>query len=144
MFARGATQAEVARALGVTRQSASRWYKAWHTGGVTRLKGAGRAGRRPRLSDAERRAVQRALLKGAAAGGFSTDLWTLDRVGQVIERVTGVAYHRGHVWKILRAMGWSLQRPARRAAERDEEAVARWVTERWPKVKKTPAGGTLG
>jgi transposase len=50
----------------------------------------------------------------------------------VIEQTTGVRYHPGHVWKLLRRMGWRLQRPARRAVERDEQAIARWVAEDWP------------
>jgi hypothetical protein len=66
--------------------------------------------------------------------GFGTDLWTLERVGEVIRRQTGKRYHPGHVWRILRRMGWSLQRPARRAAERDEKAVRRWKKDRWPKI----------
>jgi transposase len=144
MFERGKTQAEVVRALGVSRPSVSRWYKAWRKGGAKALAGAGRAGRRPRLSEAERRALDRALLKGPLAHGFPTDVWTLKRVGIVIKRITGVDYHTGHVWKILRSMDWSLQRPARRAVERDEEAIARWVKNRWPQVKKTPAAGGRG
>ena len=73
-----------------------------------------------------------------------TELWTLARVADVIEKVTGVKYHPGHVWRVLRQMGWSRQRPARRAAERDDEAIEQWVNERWPKVKKTPGPGTPG
>jgi transposase len=61
-------------------------------------------------------------------------MWTLARVGEVIEAETGVVYHPSHVWRILRLMGWSRQRPARRAVERDDEAIARWVKEDWPRV----------
>jgi len=93
MFARGKTQAEVVRALGVSRPSVSRWYQAWRKGGAKGLAGAGRAGRRPRLSEAERRSLDRALLKGPLAHGFPTDLWTLKRIAIVIERITGVRYH---------------------------------------------------
>lgn len=139
MFDRGATQAEVARALQVSRQSASRWYAAWRADGGKVLGSPGRLGRPPRLGAPELRAVEQALLKGPKAAGYPTELWTLERVAQVIERVTGISYHRGHVWKILRGMGWSLQRPARRAVERDDRAVRRWRRDRWPRVKKTPA-----
>ena len=73
--------------------------------------------------------------KGAI--GFSTDLWTLRRVAEVIEALTGVQYHQGHVWRILRdSMGWSLQRPAKQAKERNEEAVKMWVSQTWPELKK--------
>jgi transposase len=144
MFNGGSTQAEVARALGVSRQSASRWFKKWRVEGAKAVKGAGRAGRRSRLSDRELRQVDRVLRKGPEAHGYPTDLWTLDRVAEVIERVTGVRYHPGHVWRILKGIGWSLQRPARRAVERDEEKVRGWVRDRWPRVKKTHGGEGLG
>lgn len=144
LFERGVPQAEVARRLRASRQSVSRWFHAWHSGGVHALRRAGRAGRPPRLSKDELRKVERALLKGPRACGFRTELWTLSRVAEVIERVSGVRYHQGHIWKILKAMGWSLQRPAKRAVERDEQAVERWKTERWPKVKKTPAVAARG
>jgi transposase len=135
MFAHGATQAEVARTFGVSPQAASIWYRRWRQGGEPALRGAGRAGRRPRLSQAELEAVDQALGKGPEAFGFDTDLWTLARVAAVIERLTGVAYHPGHVWRLLRRLGWSLQRPARRARERDEAAIARWRAQEWPRIK---------
>ncbi len=72
------------------------------------------------------------LLKGARANGYGTELWTLQRVAEVIAKVTSVHYHPGHVWKILRGLGWTRQKPARRAAERDQEAIETWVRERWP------------
>ena len=84
------------------------------------------------------------LREGPTAHGFATDLWTLERVAVVIEETTGVAYHPGHVWKLLKRMGWSVQRPARRAVERDDKAVAVWRAERWPKVKKTPGAAKPG
>src|SRR5215217_704249 len=135
MSARGATQAEVASAFGVSRQAASVWYRRWHHGGEPALRAAGQAGRRPRLSAAELDAVDQALRKGPEAFGFDTELWTLARVAQVIERLTGVRHHPGQVWRILRRLGWSLQRPARRAAERDEVEVARWRVQEWPRIK---------
>lgn len=144
MFKRGSTQAEVARALGVSRQSASRWYKKWRAEGARAAKGAGRAGRPSRLSDRDLRKVDRVLGKGPVANGYSTDLWTLARVAEVIERITGVRFHPGHVWRILKVMGWTLQRPARRAVERDEEKVKGWVRDRWPRVKKTHVDGGPG
>jgi len=133
LFAAGRSQAEVARTLGVARQNASRWHASWHTGGLDALRSAGPTGSPPRLSDAQLAAIDQALREGARANGFDTDHWTLDRITSVIERLTGVAYHPGHVWKLLRhRMGYRLQRPARSAVERDEQAIARWVAEDWP------------
>ena len=143
-FRAGEILASVARALRVSRQSVSRWYRQWRQGGAQALRAAGRAGRKPKLDSQQLRLVDRALRQGARAHGFGTDLWTLPRMAMVIERLTGVRYHPGHVWKILDAMHWTLQRPARQARERNEEAVRRWVAERWPAVKKTPGAEKHG
>jgi len=129
--------AAIARYLKVSRQSVGRWYAAWKRGGAAALRGAGRAGRKPKLDRPQLRQVDRALRQGARVHGFGTDLWTLPRVAMVIERLTGVRYHPGHVWKILGAMDWTLQRPAKQARERDPEKVQLWLKERWPAVKKT-------
>ncbi len=134
-YAHGATQAEVARAFGVSPQAASVWYRRWRQGGTPALRGTGRAGRKPRLSPAELDAVDQALRLGPRAFGFDTDLWTLARIAAVIGRLTGARFHPGHVWRILRGLGWSPQQPARRATERDEEAIARWRAEEWPRIK---------
>jgi transposase len=145
MFGRGVPQADVARQLGVSRQSVSRWYADWRREGTAGLRAAGRAGRMPRLSAAQLDQLDRALRRGPRAHGFATDLWTLDRVATVIESETGVRYHRGHVWKLLRdKLGWSRQRPARRASERDDEAIARWVATEWPRIKRGLADAGRG
>jgi transposase len=133
LFAAGHTQAQVAHQLEVARQVVSRWHARWQAGGLDGLRSAGPTGPTPRLSDQQLHAIDRALRQGARAHGFDTDHWTLERVASVIERLTGVAYHRGHVWKLLRhRLRYRLQRPARRAVERDERAIARWVAEDWP------------
>jgi transposase len=139
MFEQGTSQAEVAHRLGTSRQNAHRWHRRWQQGGRGALRAAGRAGRRPKLDLRARRRVERALGQGALAHGFDSDLWTLQRVAVVIERLTGVHHHPSHVWRILRAMGWTLQRPQRRASERDEEAIARWVTQDWPRIRQKRA-----
>jgi transposase len=96
------------------------------------LRRAGPTGPGPRLSDAQLAAIDQALRQGARAYGFDSDHWTLARITTVLQRVTGVAYHPGHVWKLLHhRLHYRLQRPARRAVERDERAIARWVAEDW-------------
>jgi transposase len=93
----------------------------------------GPTGYAPRLDDQQLAAVDQALRQGARAHGFDTDHWTLARVATLIEQLTAVSYHRGHVWKLLRhRLQYRLLRPARRAIERDERAIARWVAEDWP------------
>jgi transposase len=114
-----------------------RWYQAWRKGGRTALAATRRLGRPVRLSKAQLARVERLLLKGPTAHGYKTDLWTLPRMASVIEQATGVSYHPGHVWRVLRGLGWSLQRPARQARERDEEAIRSWRKRSWPQLKKT-------
>ena len=137
LFKAGTKQAEVARTLGVSRQSVSRWYREWQESGPAALTAAGRAGRKPKLDTTDLRKIDKALRKGARSNGYHTDLWTLKRVAEVIETITEVRYHQGHVWRILKDnLGWSLQRPAKQAKERNEEAVKVWVAEKWPELKK--------
>jgi transposase len=137
LFEAGASQASVAQRLDVSRVSAMRWYKAWKAKGHKGLKPKGPLGRPNRLTRGQRKQVETALLKGPSAHGYSTDLWTLPRVAAVIEHTVGVRYHPGHVWRVLRQLGWSLQRPAKRARERNEDAIQGWQKERWPRLKKT-------
>lgn len=144
MYAAGKSQAEVARKLGVSRQSACRWYWSWQQGGKDALEGAGRAGRRPRLCEEQLKGIERALREGPQAHGYNTQLWTLSRLSDVIKKLTGICYHRGHVWKLMRKMGWSLQRPAKRAKERNDPAIREWKKKRWPALKKTPDGARRG
>jgi transposase len=141
LFAAGRSQAQVAHQLGVARQNVSRWHAQWRADGLDGLRSAGPTGYAPRLSEPQLEAVRQALRQGARAHGFDTDHWTLARITSVIEQVSGVAYHPGHVWKLLRRrLGWRLQRPARRAVERDEQAIARWVETDWPRIReKRPA-----
>ncbi len=143
LFEQGVIPAEVARQVGVSHQIVSDWRAAWRRTGRDGLRGAGRAGRLPKLSREQLAQVEVELAKGAEANGYANDLWTLQRVAEVIERVTGVAYHPARVWHILReGLGWSWQRPARRAAERNEEAVHQWVKKRWPQLKKARGART--
>jgi transposase len=101
--------------------------------GCRRWQAAARPGTPPRLSPEQLHRIDQALRQGARAHGLDTDHWNLFRVAAVIQRLTGVSYHRGHVWKLLRhRLGFRLLRLARRAVERDERAIARWVAEDWP------------
>jgi len=136
LFRKGLPQAEVARALAVSRQAVSRWRAAWDAGGKEALAGAGRTGRKRKLSGDDLCRLEALLLAGAPAQGYETEVWTLKRIAQVIRREFGVTFHASHVWKVLSQLGWSCQRPERKARERNEEAIRRWVRYRWPRVKK--------
>jgi transposase len=139
LFTAGVGQAEIARRLGVARQSVHLWHQRWQAEGVDGLRSRGPTGPSPKLSDAQLARVEQALLEGATANGFVGELWTLDRIAMVIQRLTGVRHHPAWVWALLRyRLGWSVQRPVRRAAERDQAAIDRWVKNDWPRILQTP------
>lgn len=140
LFTKGYAPPEVARRLGVARQVAYRWQSAWEQGGNPALASKGPAGRKSKLTEEQTQQVTEELLAGPGAHGYKTDLWTLPRVAGLIEDLTGVRYHPGHVWRLLGASGFSCQRPERRAVERDEKAIRRWKRVEWPALKKRPAG----
>jgi transposase len=139
LFAQGRSQAEVARELDVSRQSASRWHAGWQASGATALHSRGPIGRHPKIPDSALEGIEQALLQGALAHGFATDVWTLDRIVVVIQGLTGVQLSNPSVWRLLhQRLGWSVQRPQRQAKERDEDAVQHWVAHEWPRIKKGP------
>src|SRR6476646_695251 len=143
LFEQGVTPAEIARRLGVWHQIVSDWRNVWRRSGRDGLRAAGRAGRLPKITREQLDQVELELIKGAEANGYPNDVWTLQRVAEVIERVTGVSYHPAHVWYLLRQdLKWSWQRPARRATERNDEAIHQWVKRRWPQLKKGHAART--
>lgn len=141
LLKRGVSEAEAARRVGVHRQSVNRWAKQLAAGGRAALKRAPRTGRPPQLSPADLRRLERGLRRGPEALGYRTGLWTAWRVADLIERECGVAYSTVHAWRILRALGWTPQRPTGRAVERNEAAIDHWKRVRWPQLKKTPNGG---
>jgi transposase len=130
------SQSAVAREVGVHRQSVSRWARELEQSGVRGLRKAKRSGRPAKLTAAQLRDLERALKRGPEALGFDTGLWTASRVRELIEYRTGVRYHEDHVWRILRKLNWTCQRPAGKALERDEQAIRHWKKYRWPQIKK--------
>lgn len=139
LFEKGVPQHEVAREVEVSAASVCRWHAKWKRRGEAGLKVVVRYGRPVRLTESQVGRLQNALVDGAMSHGFGTDLWTLPRIASVIDRLFGVRYHPGHVWRVMRRLGWSLQRPTTRAKERDEDAIAAWRRDEWPELKKTAA-----
>jgi transposase len=140
LLEQGVHQSEVARRVGVHRQSVSRWARQLEEAGRAGLKRAGRAGRKPKLSAADLKRIEQGLKRGPEVLGYATSLWTSQRVAHLIEQECGVRYTATHVWRLLKQLGWSCQRPVGRALERDEEAIRRWKKRRWPTLKKTLNG----
>ena len=138
LLKKGVHEAEVARRVGVHRQSVNRWARQLAESGISGLKRAGRAGRKPKLAESDLRRIEKSLKRGPEALGYNTSLWTAWRVADLIERECGIRYHPGHVWRILGRLGWSCQRPTGRALERNEEKIRRWKKQRWPEIKKKP------
>ena len=137
MFGKELSVPAVAGRLGVARQVAYRWHEAWEAGGVAALASKGPAGRKAKLAPVQSEQVVAALLAGPAAHGYKTQLWTLPRVAALIQELTGVRYHPGHVWRLLGSLGFSCQRPERRAVERNERDIRQWQRVRWPAIKKS-------
>jgi transposase len=134
----GWQQQTIAAALGVTPGAVSQWLKRAAAGGVEALRNRIRPGPTPKLTPEQRARIPDVLARGAEAYGFVGEVWTTPRVAAVLEREFGVRYHPAHVSRLLRAIGWSVQRPSRRATQRDEAAIAAWHAERWPALKKGP------
>ena len=120
LLEKGYSQSEVARRVGAHRQSVSQWAAELGAKGRAGLKKAGRAGRKPRLSAEDLGKIEQGLKRGPETLGYETSLWTTSRVADLIAQEFEVSYHAGHVWKILRQLNWSVQRPAGRALERDD------------------------
>ena len=131
---------EIARRLGCHASGVLRWRDALRGGGSAALKAKPAPGRPSRLTAQQKTRLVGFLAQGALAHGYRTELWTTQRIAALIEQRLGVTYHRHHVGKLLHQVGWSHQKPERRAVERNEVAIAEWKRSVWPAVKKTPQG----
>ena len=131
---------EVAKMVGAQRRSVRRWKATYREGGIKAIKAQPASGRPPKINIKDKARLEKLLLKGAKAAGFPTDLWTCPRIARAIISRFGVRYHVDHIGRLLRSMGWSPQKPTRRAVERDEASIRRWVKQEWPRIKKKPAG----
>ena len=133
----GWSQQDIARALGVGKSAVSQWMKrARQEGGKEALRKRSSPGAPPRLSADQRDRLPGLLEKGAVAHGFRGEVWTCRRVAQMIKREFGVGYHPSHVSRILKRLGFSLQKPDRLVDQRDEDAIEEWKEKDWPKLKR--------
>lgn len=136
----GVSLQEVGRRIGCSASSVQRWRDARRKGGQKALKVRTSPGRPAKLSRAQGRQLVSLLLKGALAAGYANQLWTTARVAEIIRKKFGVRYHQDHVGRLLHALGWSHQKPQKKALERNKAEIRRFIKEDWPRVKKTPSG----
>jgi transposase len=133
------SQAEIARQLGVSRTTISEWSKILETKGLRGLRQRKATGSPSKLSQSQKQKLKRLLDRGAHQNGFATDRWTLERVGQLIRREFQVNYHPNYLNRLLRQLGFSLQKPLPQAAEQEKALVQAWLERDWPRIKKVAA-----
>lgn len=139
LLQKGNTPAEIALDVGVARQTVYTWKALFDEGGVEALREVRLRGRPARLNAEQLEQLRRSLLEKPTEHGFGTELWTLKRVGVLIKRLHGVKYSETQIWRILGALGFSPQKPDKRALERNEEVVQNWKRNTWPRLKKKPS-----
>jgi transposase len=139
----GWPQKQIAVALGVTQGAVSQWIARGRAGGSDALRNRSRKGATPKLTQQQRESLPDLLKQGAEAHGFVGDVWTQQRIATVIKRAFGVSYHVDHIGRLLRSIGWSVQKPTLRASERNDAAIERWHSEKWPALKKKLSARTV-
>ena len=138
LLEQGLQPVDVAEQLGVDRRSVRRWKAAYRKNGIKGILSKQAKGRPSKLNSKEKKNLEKLLTKGPRAVGFQTDLWTCPRIAELIYSNFGIRYHVDHVCRILHSLGWSPQKPQRRAKERNEKEIKKWVREDWPRIKKKP------
>jgi transposase len=134
----GWKQKDIAAAFGVTEGAVSQWLKKARTQGVQALRHQPAPGAAPKLSPEQQAQLPALLAKGAEAFGFRGQVWTTERVAQMIQQQFGVSYHPAHCSRLLRRLKWSRQKPIQTATQRDEAAIQTWKEQRWEELKKRP------
>jgi transposase len=139
LLKQGHSYQAVARMVQSSLSSLVRWMQSFRRKGQAGLKPRPTPGRPPRMKRPQKQALIGLLKQGARAAGYPTEMWTTRRVGEQIQRHWGIAYHPGHVWKILVGLDWSCQKPERRALQRNPRKIREWKQRDWPRIKKSPA-----
>lgn len=136
LYQKGQTQYQIAKKLKVSFEAVSNWVEDFKKHGLDGLKSKGKPGQKPKLTQDDKRNIRRAILKGPKTAGYSTDLWTLERLKTLIKNIAKISYHPGHVWKIIVSLGFSCQRPETRAKERNERKIKEWRIKTFQVLKK--------
>lgn len=139
LFDAGASQAAVAVRFSVTRAATCQWHAAWATDRRHGLRSRGPSGATPKLDESQKRTLRRAILRGPAKAGYATDFWTLERIRTLAKKTVRVDLGTTSVWRRVIELGFSVQKPERRARERDEQAITTWKLKTFPRLKKMGA-----
>jgi transposase len=132
LFARGKTAYHVEKRFGVSSTTAREWRARWGNGTLRAVK----QGRVSKLTDAQKKRLSSRILKGPEAAGYRTQLWTLGRITALVRATEHVLYRPRSVWHLMHKLGFSCQKPSRRAKERDEKAISGWKQTTWPTLVK--------
>jgi len=136
LLKKGLLPGEISKKIGVDRRSVRRWKASYRKKGKSALKAIPSFGRPSKLSENKKQKLEKILLTGAKQYGYPTNLWTCPRIARVISKILHVDYHPAHLGRLLHAMGWSPQKPERRAKERNERAITQWIKTDWEYIKK--------
>lgn len=132
LFTRGKTAYYVEKKFEVSSTTAREWRTRWKNGTLH----AQKQGRVSKLTDAQKKRLSTRILKGPEAAGHKTQLWTLDRITELVRQTENVIYRPRSVWYLMHELGFSCQKPSRKAKERDEKAIVEWRHTTWPKLLK--------
>jgi transposase len=135
LFRHGWKERDIVEALGVSKGAVSQWLTAAREGGRKALYSQPH-GIHAKLTDDQKRRIPDFLWHGPEAYGFRGEVWTCPRVVDVLAREFGVTYHRDHIARILKELGWTPQIPITRAIQRDEATIADWRTKVWPELRR--------
>ena len=130
----------VAQIVGAAVSAVWQWRETFRHAGADGLAAKPAPGRPPKLNPQQRQRLPQILAVGAQHYGYPNDLWTTRRIAAVIQRELKVDYHPAQVSRILHDLGWSCQKPERRAVERNQAAIDHWKRSRWVEIKKKRAG----
>lgn len=139
LYQKGHTQYQIAKTFKVSFEAVSNWVEAYKSKGLKGLKTKGQPGPKSKLTATDRKKLKAAILKGPEAFGYDTGIWTLGRITALIRKLAKATFQTTQTWRIVTSLGFSCQKPVRRAKERNETAIQNWKLKDFPRLKKMGA-----
>lgn len=136
LYTKGWSQYRIAKRLGVSFEAVSNWVEIYRERGLGGLKTQGPPGPKSPFTHDDRKKLKSAILRGPEAFGYTTGIWTLERIATVIRTLTKISFQTTQTWRIVTALGFSCQKPTTKAKERNESAIANWKLKKYPRLKK--------